>query len=378
MPIDVDELDMTFDELDEGEEGSEEEPSNVEEDRPENEMDEDFELEEEAEDVTPDGVTEEDEEETIDEEEEEIVDEDVEEDEDSEEPDVSFVEDLGKQFGLPEEELESYDDTWDDAMEVTRKAAENMAQQQINQLFEEYPDIAQFAQYRQQGGDPQEYYETVLNRTSYEDLEISEDDTQTQEQLVRQRLEVQNTPEDQIDEEIQDYKDAGLLKRQAERSKRILQEHQEKRQQELLEEQKRKAEEQRQQALQEQKEYKQIIEESNDLNGIRLPENEKQKFQEYLFEPADEDGMTQAEKKYQNLSKEDALALDYLIMKDLDLGKLVDNLASTKKAGRLSDRLKKSKKRDVKDKSSRGSSRRRNSGDGSLESFDPDSLLGNN
>jgi len=378
MPIDVDELDMTFDELDEGEEQPEEEPSDVDEDRPENDMDEDFELEEEAEDVTPEGVEKEDEEEDIDEEgvdNEEDTNEDVEEDE---EPDVSFVEDLGKQFGLPDEELESYDDTWDDAMEVTKKAAENMAQQQINQLFKQYPDLAQYAQYRRHGGDPQDYYETVLNSQSYEDLEIGEDDVQTQEQLVRQRLEVQNTPEDQIDEEIQDYKDAGLLKRQAERSKQILQQHQEQKQEELLKEQERKAEQQRQQALEEQKEYKQIIQESNDLNGIRLPENEKQKFQEYLFEPADEDGRTQAEKKYQSLSKEDALAIDYLIMKDLDLGKLVDNLASTKKAGRLSDRLKKGKKRDVKDKSSRGGSRRRNSGNESLESFDPDSLLGNN
>lgn len=379
---------VEFDDVQEDvEEPSEEPTDDIEDNSPEDvsEPDDFDELDEDIDDAFSDENNPQDEEDTEDELTEEDIDsdEDVETQEETDEEeeedveDTRFVDDLASQFGLDtEEDLdEDLEDTWDDALKVARKGAQNLASQEINTFFEQYPDLKQYAEYRVNGGDPDTYREEVLNAPSYNDLEV-EGNEQTQEQLVREKLrEVDGFSEDRVDDKVETYKSAGVLKGEAEDAQEILANRQEQKQEELIKEQEKQAEQRKKEQLEEQKRYRQTIQESDSLAGLQLPEDRKDDFESYLFDPVDEEGMTQAEKDYQEMDREQALALYYLTYNGLDnLGKLVDNKASTKEAERLSDKLKKTESRDVKDRSEK--SGRRKSDDPNLEGFDLDSAIG--
>lgn len=302
---------------------------------------------------------------------------DSEEEEEGGQEEARVVDEIASQFGLdPEEDFDNeLDDTFDDVIKAAKKGAQTMAEQEMNNFFEQYPDIEQYTRYRVNGGDPQTFREEVLNSPSYDELEL-EGNESTQERVVRQKLqEVDGFSDEKVDQKVDNYKSAGILKSEAEDAKDIMSNQQEQKRQQLIEQQEKEAERRRQEQLEEQKKYRQTIRESNNLGAFQLPENQKDEFESYLFEPVDEEtGMTQAEKDYQNMSKEQELTLYYLVYNGLDsLEDMVDNKASTKKAERISDKLKKTSSRSVKDKSETSG---RSNDSGSLEGFDLDQQIG--
>jgi len=385
MPFDIDEV--TFDELEDENESedldqqdqSEEDNVDLDEENAETIDEESLRDSFSSSDNESESTNEEDEqdENVEDQETEDQEDEEAEEEEES----VRIVDEIASQFGVdPEEDLDGeLDDTFEDVTKVTRKGAEKMAQKEINTFFEQYPDVAQYTRYRVNGGDPDTFREEVLNSPDYEDLEL-EGNESTQERIVREKLqEVDGFSDDKVDQKVETYKSGGILKSEAEDAKDILSNRQEQKRQELIEQQEQEAKQRREQIKQQQQEYRQTIRESNDLAGMQLPEDQKDTFESYLFDPVDEDGMTQAQKDYQNMSQEEALSLYYLMFNGgpENLDELVDNKASTKRAERLSEKLKKnSGSRDVSDKSERGSGggRKRNE-DADLSGFDLDQAI---
>jgi len=385
MPFDLDEV--TFDELED-----EDEPADLEEQSEPDQTDEpeptndDTEEKETIEDIDEDKLEEAFEEDNVDEEEEST--DETEEDTSNEEEtntedqeevdDTRFVDDLASQFGLdPEEDFEDdLDDTWDDALDVAKKGGKKMAQNEINTFFEQYPDVAEYATYRANGGDPDTFREEVLNSPSYEDLEL-EGREGRQEEIVREKLQtVEGFDDEKVDQKVETYKSSGVLKQEAEDAKNILANKQEQKRQELIKEQEQKQEQRREEIQKEQQRFKETIHESDNLAGVQLPEDQKDTFESYLFEPVNDEGMTQAEVDYQNMDREETLALYYLSFQGLDsLSDLIDNQASTKRAEQLSKKLKKSSSRDVSDKSERGSQSRKRSDDPNLEGFDLDSAI---
>ena len=363
-------VDGSFDEFatEETEETVAEEPEVEEETEQDEQVESDVETTQEPEvDDEPEEPVEESTEETVDHEETEDV-----------EEDVRFVDELAKDFGIEFEE--DIPDTWDGLKTATKKAANVQAQRQMNQFMDQYPDIAQYMEYRVNGGDPQKYQEEVLRAPSYEDMQISEDDVSTQEQLVRERLRGEGYTDSTINEEIEDYKSAGLLKKQAERSRQVLSKRQKQEQEQLIQQQEQQRQQQIQQQQQQQQEYIDLIQKSSDFAGLRIPENKKDDFTQHMFQPIDESGVTQAEKAWNSMSEEDALAIEYLVYQSggngLNLTDLVDNLASTKKAKSISDSLRKTrgKKRSVNDRSSRNP--RESATSSNVDDIDMDRLFG--
>jgi len=384
MPFNVDEV--TFDELEDQDDSPKDlennddlEDEDLEQDQPESkeeagEVEEPDSFDNLDEDIDDDLDSDEDEEPT-----DEDENTDVDQDEEMEEEEARFVDDLASQFGLdPDEDLDGeVEDTWDDALKVARKGAETMATQEINGFFEKYPDIAEYAQFRVNGGDPDTFREEVLNAPSYDDLEL-EGNEQTQERVVREKLqEVDGFSDEKVDQKIENYKSGGILKSEAEDARDIMSNKQEQKREQLIEEQEKKAEQRRQEQLEEQKRYKETIRESNSLGDLQLPENKKDDFEEYLFEPVDEDGLTQAERDYQNMSRDEALALYYVMFEGGpdNLGSLVDNKASTKKAEQISNKLSKSSSRSVKDRSEKSGRSGRDESP-NLEGFNLDQQIG--
>ena len=279
------------------------------------------------------------EEETIEEEEVEEPIDDTEEQEEVEEPDFSVVGEVAQQFGLEIEE--DTPDTLESINKVVREASTKMAEQQMSQVWEAFPDVKEYAEYRANGGDPDSFRENYLSANSYSDLNV--ENTDHQKMLVKEQMREQGFDDSDIQDEINELSDANLLQNKAKRAQKYLTKKQEKKKQELIQQQKQKAQQERQKIQQEWNQIENTIEESNQFKGLKIPETEKSDFYKWMREPQ-QDGKTQREKQLQNVDLETHLMIDYLLYKGGNLSDLVDNLATTKNAETLANKLKGNKR----------------------------------
>ena len=317
--ITTDEL-LAGEELPEVEEEVQEEPTETSEEVVEEPVEQEEEIIEEEEEV----------EEPID---------DTEEEEEVEEPDFSVVGEVAQQFGLEIEE--DTPDTLESINKVVREASTKMAEQQMSQVWEAFPDVKEYAEYRANGGDPDSFRENYLSANSYSDLNV--ENTDHQKMLVKEQMREQGFDDSDIQDEINELSDANLLQNKAKRAQKYLTKKQEKKKQKLIQQQKQKAQQERQKIQQEWNQIENTIEESNQFKGLKIPETEKSDFYKWMREPQ-QDGKTQREKQLQNVDLETHLMIDYLLYKGGNLSDLVDNLATTKNAETLANKLKGNKR----------------------------------
>lgn len=252
----------------------------------------------------------------------------------------SIVKLVMKQVGV---ELEDeFEDSEEGIAQYTRKAAEFMADDFLtNKLPEQAKD---FIQYLSAGGDPSTYIDTKFPKLDYDKLEFNEDDAQLHEQLIRAELVAKGYTGEEIKQELEDYKNGGLLETKAKRSLASLQAKQRQEQEQLV----AKQLEAQQEAAKQQKEYwdgvKNKILKSSEFKGLKVPETEKLKFFDYIAKPIDGD-KSQRDLDLEKLSEDDGLAIDWLLFKGFDLQSLVDRKAKDKNIKTLKDRLAESKMR---------------------------------
>lgn len=259
--------------------------------------------------------------------------------EEVEETDFRVVDEVAQQFGLELEE--DTPDTLEGINKVVREASTKMAEQQMSQVWEAFPDVKEYAEYRANGGDPDSFRENYLSANSYSDLNV--ENTDHQKMLVKEQMKEQGFDDSDIQDEINELSDANLLQNKAKRAQKYLTKKQEKKKQELVQQQKQKAQQQKQQIQQEWNQIENTIEESDQFKGLKIPETEKSDFYKWMREPQ-QDGKTQREKQLQNVDLETHLMIDYLLYKGGNLSNLVDNLATTKNAETLANKLKGNKR----------------------------------
>lgn len=320
-------------------------------------LDEDKQLEEEANNTkeednkeeleeTDEDVVDEDEEDTDDESTDEVTDED--EDEDDEEVEVSVVDEILATIGFEGEVEKEYDDTVDGLTDFVQDFSKQLANDELKKLPD---DIKHFIQYRQTGGDPKEYFETYYNKTDWNEVEL-QDSSEQQKHIVKEALRKKGYSEDDIKGQIEDFEAADLLHKQAEREIRYLRTKQEEEKENLVKQQ----EEQRKQQIKQQEEFwngvSDKIKKENVFNGVPIPKNQKNEFFEYISKPV-QDGMSQRDIDAANADIDTKIAIDYLLYSGFNLDEIVERRAKTQKARGLKDRLKKSGKRSLKDKSNR-------------------------
>lgn len=269
-------------------------------------------------------------------------------DEDSEE-DIPLVNEIATSLGLELDEDEEIEDTVDGVREVARRAAEQLSDQQVNELFDAMPDVKQFLQYRLNGGDAAQYFETFHKEVDYSNTQLDEEDEVLQERLVRDDLALREMDEEDISNSVKRFKSAGLLKEQAEVALKNLSRHQEAEQARLLEEQARVAEEAEKQRKEFVGEVQNIIQESGDFHGIPVSEKEKTELYKYATQIVD-DGQTQFQLALNDAPLETYLAFAKLLKSGFDLSGLVDRKASTKKAKSLREKLRKKEREKMRSK----------------------------
>ena len=348
--------DISFDDVIAGTEGKSEVADDLAIEEPNaeaEELDADAEELEESEDV------EEVEEEEKEEEEEEDYDEEEEDEDDDEEDDrepvastvvASILEKLGY------ETEEEYDDTEEGLMAMTQDVGQQIAEDQLNNLFENFPLVQQHLEYVLNGGESRDFMQAYDPNLDYGKLEISEDDVRSQKAILSDYFTTKGHDQEFINELLEDYQDNGKLHAKAQAAQSALAQVQEKGRQELVEQ--RKAQ---QAKLEEEREefwngVYETIEENDEFAGISVPKREKNKFFEYLSRPVSQDGKTQRDLDHAEAEIETKLAIDYLMFKGFDLSKLIEKKAKTTNAKSLRDRISRNEERV---KSSRKASRRK-------------------
>jgi len=277
-------------------------------------------------------------------EEEKAQEEEDDQDEEEEESQVSVVGQIKQNIGIDNDK--EYDDTIDGVTEIVRDGAEALAQQELNRFFQQYPDVQEYVEYRSSGGDPSKYFQT-MNQSSWDEVDIQEDNTDQQERIVRKHLQKEGWDNEDIEDAIDDYKSSGIIYSQANRSLKRLKVLQENEKKELIEQQKRQREQQQEQLEQVWNEVENTVKNNNDLNGLPLPETQKEHFINYIRQPvAHQNGqqLSQRDVDAQKADIETRVTIDYVLYlmnrEDFSLGSLIQREAKTENAKSLMELLK--------------------------------------
>ena len=320
------------------------------------ELDADAEELEESEDVEE---VEEEEEEYEDEEDEDYEEDEEYEDDDEEEDDrepvaSTVVASILDKLGFETEE--EYDDTEEGLLAMTQDVGQQIAEDQLNNLFENFPLVQRHLEYVLNGGESRDFMQAYDPQLDYNQVSFEEDDTRSQKAILSDYFATKGHDQNFINELLTDYEDTGKLYQKAEAARTALGKMQEQSRSQLVEQQKQ----QRAQQEEEQEEFwngvYETIDSTDDFAGISIPKREKSKFFDYISNPVTRDGRTQRDLDHSEAEMETKLAIDYLMFKGFDLSKLVETKARTSNAKSLRDRISRNEERV---KSARGRQRRK-------------------
>ena len=257
----------------------------------------------------------------------------------SEEPEEeSIISELQAKLGY---ELDGeFDESIDGLLNFTKANAEKIAQEQMQNVFNAFPDVQEYLNYRANGGDAKRYFQTATPERDFAAMEVKEGDVMTQKQIVGAFLETQGFDLSEVQETLEDYEDAGILERHAKKALTRLQDKQIRDKKTLIEQQQQQAQQQAQQNEQMWNEINGLVQ-TGELKGLTVPERDKKRFFEWMATPIDQKGNSQRAVDREQLDQETLLALEYIVYKGFDLSKLISNNNTTQKARSLRSKLSK-------------------------------------
>ena len=263
-------------------------------------------------------------------------------------------------------ELENeYDDTVEGLTEYVRDVSQEVAENQIQEFFEQFPEVQQHLDYLLAGGDSAQFFEAHNPQNDFSNLQLSEKDTMTQKAVLSQYFQYKGHDQAFIQDMLDDYEDSGKLFNKAQLAKdslaQVQKEHREQMQQQQIEmyEQQEAEREQFWDGVAD------TLEKGREFAGIRIPDSDKSNFFEYISAPVDESGRTQRDVDYSEADMDIKLAIDYLMFSGFNLEDIISTKAKTESARNLRDRIVSNQERV---RSAKGQSRRKQT------AFDPDSL----
>lgn len=231
-----------------------------------------------------------------------------------------------------------FEEDYDGVVAFTQTVANEIAKEQLDSVFSQFPDVEQYLQYRYNGGDPKRYFQATAPQVDFAAIEIDSEDVSTQRAIVQEFLSRSGYTNDEIQETVQEYIDAGILERQASRSLGKLKSMQERETATILEQQKKEAQQRQQQIEQQWSNIKGTID-NGQVRGFEIPAADRKKFFSWMSEAVDNQGNTQRLIDRQSMDIETQVAMEYLLWKNFDLNKLVANRANTAKAANLKQKL---------------------------------------
>jgi hypothetical protein len=233
-------------------------------------------------------------------------------------------------------------DDYDGIANLTKAMAEKIAEEQFQSVFQSFPDIQEYLNYRVSGGDPDKFFKVAAKEIDFGKLQLNKDDKGMQRKVVESFMQMQGFEAEEISEAIQDYEDAGLLLKNSERAVKKLAAHQVKEKESLVKQQQEQAQETARQTQETWGQIGSIINKGR-LRDFTIPESDKKRFYSWMATPVDNKGRSQRLIDREKLDQESILAMEYLMYKGLDISKLVSAKVNTKQAASLKAKLKSSK-----------------------------------
>jgi len=293
----------------------------------------DSEVDEEVEDIVDESKTEEYEEESETEEYEETENDDAEEDSAGQ----GVIFEIANTLGL--ELNDEYDDTVEGLTNFVRDMSQEAAEEQLSQLFEQYPEVQRHLDYVMSGGNSEEFMQAHNPQVDFSAVEIDQEDVNTQRIILANYFQAKGHDNEFIEDMLESLESRGSLFSKSEVARQELATAQEQYRQELFE--KQQAEFQRQQEETEEfwEGVANRIETGNEFAGVRIPDNQKAKFFDYISEPVGPNGETQRDLDYSQSELEVKLAMDYLMYNGFKLDDIINTRARTKSVQSLRERI---------------------------------------
>ena len=289
---------------------------------------------------------------------------DDEEDDDIEDSgEESITDSIAKALGY---ELEKdYADTEEGLAEFTKDVAKEIAEDQLQALFEQFPTVQKHLDFVLAGGDPDKFFQTYNPSLDYGQIEIDRDDSRTQKGFLTEYLREKGHDDDFIKDMIDDYEDSGKLYDRALNAQKHLAAGQAKEKEQIVVRQRETQKQQQQQTEEFWESVATTIEQGKEFAGIKIPDREKAKFFDYISKPVNKQGQTKRDVDYASAEMDAKLALDYLMYKKLELSDIISTKVKSASAQNLRQKIQSNQER-VK-----------NFGKvekGKIKTFDPDQL----
>lgn len=238
----------------------------------------------------------------------------------ADESEETLFDQLNKEFGF--EIQESFNEDYDGIKTYVSKAGQELAKKEFEKLFEDFPEIADYIAHVENGGNPKDFYKSMSESFSMSNIEITDDNEDVQVSVIRQKLLSDGLDKEDVDEKIESYKSAALLKKEAESALKILVKREE------LQKKADREQYEQNQKLEQEKYNKQLEEitgviKSGVLANVQVPEKDKQGFYNFLFQPVDKSGITQRDLALKSMDTKQKLELEYILYKKLDIRNLI-------------------------------------------------------
>lgn len=278
------------------------------------------------------------------------------------ESESSIAQSIAKALGYDLEN--NYADTEEGLIEFTKDIAQNIAEDQIQELFGQFPLVQKHLDYVLAGGDSEQFFQAYNPGMDYNQMEIDKNDSRMQKMLISDYFKSKGHDEEFIKDMLEDYEDTGKLYDKATVAQKQLAAIQSKEREQLVEMQKQQQAEYRQKQQEFWEGVANTIDEGKEFAGIKIPEKEKSKFFDYISAPVNKQGNTKRDMDYGNAPLETKLAIDYLLYKGFNLSDIITTKAKSESANNLRSKLQ------------LGQEKLRNQGmvDKKIKKFDPDQL----
>lgn len=256
--------------------------------------------------------------------------------------DVTVASEISKVLGFEVEN--EYADTVEGLTEFVRDISQDVAENQIQELFEQFPLVQQHLDYVLAGGDSDKFFESHNPQLDYAQIQLRENDQGTQRAILAQYFQAKGHDNDFINEMLEDYEDSGKMFAKAEVAKNALANAQKAERDQLLARQQEQYEAQAKQQEEFWDGVAQTIESGNEFAGIRIPDRDKRSFFDYISAPTD-DGRTQRDVDYAEAPMEVKLAIDYLMYSGFKLDDIIQTKARTESVKNLKSRIRNTEER---------------------------------
>ena len=261
-------------------------------------------------------------------------------------------------------ELEGeYSDTVEGLTQMTQDVAQTMAEEQLDNLFEQFPEIQQHLEFVLNGGDSAQFYSQGSRLNTVANVNLTENNVNAQQAVLVEYFRVKGHDDAFIAELLEDYASTDKLFDKSVKAKEALLKYEQSQRAYQMEQQKEASAKQREEAQNFWSNVSDTIQESREFSGIVVQQRDKKKFFDYISQPVDKQGNTQRDIDHENAEMDVRLAIDYLMFKGFKLEDMIKAKAKTETAKTLRKQIKTSS-RSVKGAKGRGGSK----------SFDVDNL----